>query len=100
MGGSICDTWSLDGSQESIYKLSAIEGSEVVQALPGPDEQNGNAQFLLDCQRYASPCRAIQLGQEDARAVNGILEGLGLGKPVVARGGIQRQYDLVRGRWV
>src|SRR5437667_206040 len=54
-------------------------------------------ELLLDGEDGAPLGGAVQLGQDDAGAVDDLLEHLGLGDVVLAAGGVEHKKDLVRG---
>ena len=56
----------------------------------------GKAELPLDAENGPALGRAVQLGQDDAGALDRLLEHLRLGDGVLAAGGIEHQQHLVR----
>src|SRR6478672_743561 len=73
-----------DGVDEGL----GVEGREVVGTLTETDELDGDAELALDRDDDAALGRAVELGQDDARDVDGLGEHLGLLEAVLAGGGV------------
>src|SRR5262249_23256910 len=73
-----------------------IERLEVFELLADADELDGQTELVLDAENGAALGGAVELGADDAAAVRGLLELLGLGDGVLAAGGVEHQQHLVR----
>ena len=73
-----------------------MEQVEVGQALAGGGEGDGPADDLLDAQGGAAPGVAVELGEDDAVELEGVVEGPGRGHGVLAGHGVDDEERVVR----
>src|SRR6516225_5019803 len=82
--------------KQRLDKRLRIKWLQIVELLADADEFDWQAQLLLHCENRPALGRAIELGQDDARALDRFLELLGLGDGVLTRRRVQYQQHLVR----
>src|SRR6478672_5274766 len=80
-----------DGVDEGL----GVEGRKVVRSLTESDELDRDAELSLHRDDDAALRGAVELGQDDARHVDGLGEDLGLLEAVLARRGVEDEQDLV-----
>ena len=73
-----------------------VERLELVELLPLADELDRHAGDLPDGQGRAAAGVAVELGQDHAVELEGLVEGLGRGHRVLAGHGVADEEDLVR----
>ena len=78
------------------FHLLRIERTQILQRLADPDQLDRDAELVGDRERDAALVGAVELGEDDARDVDGLAEQLRLTKAVLARGGVDGHERLVR----
>ena len=70
---------------------SGSNGTQVLEPLPDPDEEDGDAERALDGEDDAALGGRVELAEQDARQAAGLVEGLRLGQAVLPRRGIEHE---------
>ena len=71
-----------------------VERQQVLRLLPHPDEPDRDAELLLDREHDAALRGRVELGQDDARQADRVVERLRLGEAVLAGGGVEDEEGL------
>src|SRR5947209_6872121 len=83
--------------EQGLDVLIRIERLEVFELFADADELDRQIELACDAEDGAALGRAVELGEDDAGTLNGLLELLGLDDGVLPAGGVEHEQDLVRG---
>src|SRR5262245_7043685 len=84
------------GPGDGAGEVLRIERLEVVEALADAHRVDGELKALRDGDQDAAPCRAVELGHDEAGHARDLLEDLHLIDRVLPGGGVEHEHDAMR----